>query len=146
MQVGRQASVLAPATARLLAALIAALRCALGISAYLLPGLPAAPWIGRAEARRTGARLFARTLGGRDLALGVGLLAALWRDEPITGWAAAGALADAGDLVATLVSFDRLPRRSRWLIVATTAGAALGGLASLTSLDGDGRGGQRPGS
>jgi hypothetical protein len=114
---------------------IAVLRCALGATAFVLPTLPAGPWVGRDEARRLGARLFARTLGGRDLALGAGLLVALARDEPLSGWAGAAALADAGDLLATLSSFRRLPPRWRWLIVATTLGAAAAGLACLPSVD-----------
>ncbi len=125
---------LPPATARLLAAAVAASRCGLGLVAFVVPTVPAVPWVGSAEAGRRGARLFARTLGGRDLALGAGLLRALLRDEPLGGWVGAGALADGGDLLATLWAFDELPRRSRWLIVAITAGAALAGLACLPSL------------
>jgi hypothetical protein len=121
--------------ARRLAGVLASLRCALGVAAYLAPALPAGPWIGREEGRRDGARLFARALGVRDLALGIGLLGARSRGEPLRGWAGAGALADGGDLLATLVAFRQLPRRSRWLVLAVTAGATAAGAVARSSLD-----------
>ncbi len=126
-------------TARLMTEAVAVLRCALGVGAYLAPGLPAAPWVGREASRQPATRLFARTLAGRDLALGLGALQAMLSGSELRGWVVAGTLADTGDLVATLLDLSKLPRRSRWLVVATTAGAALAGLlcAALVDAPGD---------
>lgn len=122
--------------ARRAAGLLAGLRCAIGAIAFVSPGLPAAPWVGKEEGGRPGARLFARTLGGRDLALGLGLLVSMAEGAPISRFAQAGALADAGDFVATLLAFERLPRRWRYVILAVTAGAALSGAFVAPFLDG----------
>lgn len=112
--------------ARRAAGAIAAARVALGVVAYLAPTLPARPWVGADEAARPGTRLFARTLGARDVALGLGALLALRHDSRLRGWVEAGGLADAGDTVATLLAFRSLPRRSRWAVLASTVGAAAG--------------------
>ncbi|MDA8290985.1 MAG: hypothetical protein M0Z33_04795 [Actinomycetota bacterium] len=112
--------------ARRAAGAIAAARVALGAVAFVAPTLPARPWVGRDEAVRTGARLLARALGARDLALGVGACLALRRGSDARRWVEAGGLADAGDTVATLVSFRSLPTLSRWAVLASTVGAAAG--------------------
>src|ERR1700730_9005032 len=75
--------------ARRLAFLDGAARCALGAVALILPALPLAPWVGDARHDRS-ARLLARALGGRDLALGLGTLLALRDGTPIRGWLQAG--------------------------------------------------------
>ena len=105
------------------------LRCDIVISALVAPSLPARPWVGKNEARRTSVKLFARTLGGRDLALGIGAMFAPNTGRELSSWVALGALADAGDCLATIVAFKELPKRSRWLILALTLGAALVGVA-----------------
>ncbi len=116
---------------------LAILRCAIGISALLAPSLPARPWVGREEAERTSVRLLARTLGGRDLALGLGALIAPNARKGLSTWVTLGALADAGDFLATLLTFKRLPRWSRWLVLIVTLGAALvgGGLGATLAKD-----------
>ena len=48
----------------------------------------------------------------------------------------AGALADSGDAVATLVAFGVLPRRLRGLVLGSTAGAAVTGAALARALQG----------
>ncbi len=109
---------------RQLALSLAATRAVIGAAALLAPGAPATPWVGGEEARRPSVRLFARTLGGRDLALGLGALLAVRRGRPVRGWVEAGGLADAGDSVATLLAWRSLPRRSRLVVLALTLGAA----------------------
>lgn len=75
-----------------------------------------------------------RGMGGRDLALGVGLLAAL--DEGrARSWLEAGALADASDAVGTLLSWGSLPRWRRLLVLGSAAGAAWLGLQLANELD-----------
>ena len=112
------------------------LRCAIGLSALLAPTLPARPWVGKDEARRVSVRLFARTLGGRDIALGLGAIVAPNTERGLSSWIQLGALADAGDFLATIAAFRRLPKLSRWLILVLTLGAALvgGGLGRSLSM------------
>lgn len=82
------------------------------------------------------ARLLARTMGGRDLALGIGSFRALAiSDEEARPWVALGGMADAADAVATVLAFGSLPRRSRWGILAVTVGAAVLSIRAAASLD-----------
>jgi hypothetical protein len=117
---------------------VAAGRVALGLTALAWPAVPARPWVG-ASADDLAARVFGRALGARDLALGLGALAALARPgaEPgrAASWVAAGALSDALDVAASLASWRDLPRMTRWLVAASAGGAALtGAAAALTSV------------
>jgi hypothetical protein len=131
--------------ARPLAQLIAWGRVGLGVSAIAAPTLLARPWIG-AEAGTSGSRMLARTMGGRDLALGLGALRALQvSDEEARPWVALGGMADAVDALATVLAFGSLPRRTRWGILALTVGAAfvstrVAVALDAVSLEGDGGG------
>jgi hypothetical protein len=120
----RGTSVVSRSSARRAACALAAARTAVGVVAYALPALPARPWVGEQEARRPAVQLFARTLGARDIALGLGGIVALRRGASARGWIEAGGLADAGDSVATLLSFAKLPRVTRWLVLGSTLAAA----------------------
>ena len=63
----------------------------------MAPTLMARPWIG-GRRRPSGSRLLARTMGGRDLALGLGALRALaLSDDEARPWVALGGMADAVD-------------------------------------------------
>ncbi len=108
---------------------LALARTALGVVAFLAPSVPARPWIGD-EARGSGAKLLARALGARDVALGAGLLLADRHDRPIRGWLEAGGLADAGDVLATILGWRSTPRAGRWMVLA----AASGGVAAAAAL------------
>jgi hypothetical protein len=81
--------------------------------------------------------VFGRALGARDLALGLGALAALQRQDGDAGeasaWVAAGALSDALDVAASLSSWQELPRLTRWLVVGSAGGAAIAGAAAAVS-------------
>jgi hypothetical protein len=107
-------------------------RVALGVTALAWPSVPARPWVG-AAADDVAAQVFGRALGARDLALGLGALAALQGPAAEAGsaraWVAAGALSDALDVVASLKSWPDLPRVTRWLVAASAGGAALAGAA-----------------
>ena len=98
-------------------------RIGLGVSALVAPRLPSAPWVGDDEARRSSVRLMARSLGARDVALGLGPVLALRHDTPVRGWVEGGALADAGDLVGTLLAWRDLPRRTRVVMLTIIAGS-----------------------
>ena len=57
------------------AAAVAVGRVGLGVAALVSPSVPARPWVG-SSADELGAQVFGRALGARDLALGLGALAA----------------------------------------------------------------------
>lgn len=118
---------------------LALVRVAIGVGATLAPRLLLRPWIGEATAGTPGAKLTGRSLGARDIALGAGAVLAKRHDGNVRGWIEAGALADTGDLVATLVAFKHLPRRSRWLVLASTVGAVAAGLLVAPCIDDDER-------
>ena len=115
---------------------MAAGRVALGVTALAWPSVPARPWVGASAGDLT-ARVFGRALGARDLALGLGALAALQGPAADPGqaatWVAAGALSDALDVAASLASWDELPRVTKWLVAASAGGAALAGAAAAVS-------------
>ena len=116
---------------------VAAGRVELGLTALARPSVPARPWVG-AAADEVAVRVFGRALGARDLALGLGALSALHgvaaEPESACAWVAAGALADALDVTASLASWGELPPRGRWLVVAAAGGAAVTGAAGALVL------------
>jgi hypothetical protein len=84
-----------------------------------------------------------RALGGRDLALGLGALAALQRVPQRVppgragragAWVGAGALADSLDALVTVAAWDELPPAGRWLVAMSAGGAAVAGAAAAWSL------------
>jgi peptide-methionine (R)-S-oxide reductase len=109
-------------------------RIAVGIIALLAPGLAARAMFGR-RGDRPGTRLFARMLGGRDLALGLGVVIALDRGAPVRGWLEAGALADGVDLAGTLLAREDLPASTVSATAAMAGGAAAAGLLLSRQLD-----------
>ena len=117
---------------------VAAGRVALGVTALTVPTVPARPWVG-ASADGVAGRVLGRALGARDIALGIGALVAL-RDDPSAGsgaasaWFAAGALADALDVAASLSAWRELPRAGRWLVAAAAGGAAVAGAAGALAV------------
>ena len=136
----RVTSLAVPALLRRGAVAVAAGRVAIGVNALAWPSVPSRPWVG-ATADDLTARVFGRALGARDLALGLGALAALQRPSAEAGetrsasaWVAAGALSDALDVVASLASWRELPRVGRWLVTASAGGAALAGAAGALAV------------
>lgn len=110
---------------RRLAQLVALGRVGIGCTALVAPTLMTRPWIGDA-AESADARLLARTMGGRDLALGLGTLRALGVDNSeARPWVALAGMADAVDATVTLLALRRQPRLTRWGILASTVGAAV---------------------
>jgi hypothetical protein len=103
-------------------------RVALGAGLFAVPSLAAATWVGR-DAKTAGVRTLSRGFGARDAGLGIGLLAALERDDKdaIRNFLLLGVLADAGDLAGTLANWRRLPPVRRTVIAAViVAFGALG--------------------
>jgi hypothetical protein len=110
-------------------------RIGIGCTALAAPTLMTRPWIGDA-AGSPDARLLARTMGGRDLALGIGALRALGVDDgQARPWVALAGMADAVDAAVTIVAFGRLPKLTRWAILASTVGAAVVSFRVAAALD-----------
>ena len=94
-----------PSATRRLAQLIAVGRIGIGCTALAAPTVMTRPWIGDG-AGTADARLLARTMGGRDLALGLGTLRALAVDDgEARPWVALAGMADAVDAGVTLAAF-----------------------------------------
>ena len=122
-------------TLRRTAQAIAWARVGLGGAALVAPLVVTRPWVGGA-ADNPSARLLARTLGGRDLALGVGTLRALSRsDEEARPWVALAGVSDGVDALATVAAFAWLPRGTRWVILGACVGASLVSIRAATGLD-----------
>jgi hypothetical protein len=118
---------------------LAAARTAIGVVALAAPTLVTRPWLG--PDRGPAARVLGRALGGRDLALGLGALAALQQPPARTRsaghpgiWIGVGALSDAMDVLATVAAWDELPPVGRWLVAMSAGGAAVAGAAAAGSL------------
>lgn len=120
---------------RRLAQSIALGRVVIGCTALVSPTVMTRPWIGDG-AESPDARLLARTMGGRDLVLGLGTLRAIGTaDAEARPWVALAGMADAVDAVVTLAAFRRLPRITRWGILAITVGAAAVSFRVAVALD-----------
>ncbi len=120
---------------RSLAGGLAASHAVFGAANLQRPKHVQANWVGRA-ARKPGAQVIIRSQAARDLALGLGTLAALatHRDDEARRWLAAFVLADATDLAATYAARRRLPRRRARMAMSFAAGStalAVLGVAGL---------------
>jgi hypothetical protein len=112
---------------RILAGLISLGRFLIGVAFIAEPKLMDRAWIGK-QARVPGAQVLARAVGARDLALGLGGLHAVTRnDGSAQPWLAAAAICDAVDFGATWAAGRRIPRQPR------TGVLAIAGVFSLLS-------------
>jgi hypothetical protein len=102
-------------------------RIAIGAVAVTLPGV-AARVMGEKSGSKGLAPLFARMLGARDMALGLGTVIALDRGSPVRGWLEGSALSDSVDCLACVLARDRMSPR------ASTASAVLGGGSAIAGV------------
>lgn len=118
---------------------IAVGRIALGATFLFFPGRALAIWPGPVTGSTARARavdaLLARSVGGRDLAIGIGTLVAMHHGAPMRGWLEAGVLADATDTTAVVMAFRHLPKGRGLAMLALAGGAALMGRRLASSLD-----------
>ena len=99
---------------RLIAQLIAGGRVVIGLALVAKPALVTSRWVGDDEADRPGARVLGTGLGGRDVVVGAGTLAALSAgDGSVRPWLIGSVLADTVDLIGTLRSAGELPGERR---------------------------------
>jgi hypothetical protein len=105
--------------------LLAAGRAALGVAVLAAPEEVVGRWLGREHAAKPVLLDLARSLGARDIALGVATLQTL--DDAVIGprIQALCALVDGVDVLATIVARRDLPR-SGALGIVVIAGAAAG--------------------
>ena len=97
-------------------------RIAIGVVSLLAPGLVGRAMMGP-KGDLGGTRLLLRVVGARDLALGIGVLAALDRAAPVRGWLRASAVADGLDAAGALLA----RRHLRPTVFPAALGAATGG-------------------
>jgi hypothetical protein len=104
-------------------------RLAFGIAALAAPAVMVSSMTGRSP--EGAEREFTRMWGGRDAALGLGLIAAVNAGGPVAGWLRAAAVADACDAVGAVLGRDRLSENGfkATLAIAGVSAAAHGLLA-----------------
>lgn len=108
-----------------------ALRVGLGVTALLAPRAATALWVGPVNPE-TASTVLGRALGGRDVALGAGMVRRAVTSRSITSWVVACGGADTVDAVATYMARSKLPRGRRELVVVASASSAL--LAAVLAL------------
>src|SRR3954452_15142423 len=98
---------------RVLAGLISFGRLLVGVAFIAEPKIMERAWIGK-QARVPGAQVLARAVGARDLAVGLGGVQAVARDDGSAApWLGAAAICDAVDFGATLAAGRRIPKQPR---------------------------------
>ena len=108
-------------------------RIAIGVAAVVAPRLATRVMgSGRSEPI---APLFARMLGGRDVALGLGTIIALDRGKPVRGWLEGAALADAVDCVSCVLAREDMKPRAFGAAAGLGAASALFGIVLSRRLD-----------
>lgn len=118
--------------------LLSAGRIAVGTGLLGATRRTASGWLGRATTTIPGGRLAVRAVGGRDIGIGAGALAALAADasdEELTRWLIVATVGDVVDGVATLAS----GRRSTAAMASAglAFGAAIAGVALAVALHRD---------
>jgi peptide-methionine (R)-S-oxide reductase len=100
-------------------------RIGLGLAAIAVPGYAARAISGRPESAGV-EPLFARMLGARDLALGLGTAVALGCGTPVRGWLEVSALVDAADCASALLARKHMrPQAWAGTVVLASGSAAL---------------------
>jgi hypothetical protein len=94
-------------------------RLVLGLVLLVLPKLSLRFWMGTEESDSTRLRAAARSLGARDVAIGVGQLTALDTGAPVKGWVEAAVFSDASDAANALFFMRDVPPLLRlvWIVV-----------------------------
>jgi hypothetical protein len=76
-------------------------------------------------------------MGGREIGLGLGLLAAIRADGPVKPWLVAALLADSSDITGIAGAWRHMEPSKRLLGLATACGAAVCGAVVLATLPPD---------
>ncbi len=122
--------------ARRITAGVAIGRLAIGAALMAKPASEAgAGWVGSEEAQRPVTKVLFRSVGARDVALGVGTIAALRDGGRLRPWLLGATLADITDLAATVTSGKALPLKGRAALVLLAGGAIAMQLSAARTLD-----------
>ena len=122
--------------ARTIVSSVAIGRLAIGAALMAKPDSEAgAGWVGTDEAQRPVTKVLFRSVGARDVALGVGTMAALRDGARLRPWLLGATLADATDLLATVTAGKALPMKGRVALVLLAGGAIAMQLSAARSLD-----------
>jgi hypothetical protein len=114
-------------------ALLSIARVGVGTALLLAPRRMGRNWVGSAVDDPRAA-LVIRGFGARDLALGLGTLRAMQRDEPLTGWVQMAALGDACDAIAGLAGASSVGLvRTIPTVVSAAVAAVVGARAAFGS-------------
>lgn len=111
-------------------------RILFGVAALAAPGTTGQLLAGEGGAAPD-AQAFLRGMGGREIGLGLGLLASVRADRPVRPWLAAALLADGGDIAGITGAWRHLAPSKRLLGLATAGGAAATGAVLLATLPRD---------
>ena len=109
-------------------------RIAFGASLVALPALAGPTWVGAVAAARPGTRLFARAIGARDVALGLGALMAMGDAQSARRWFQGHAISDGIDFLATAAAGSDLPTGPRLFALGMAGGSTAIALAYARSL------------
>jgi hypothetical protein len=121
---------------RRLLATIALGRLAFGVLLTAKPETTVGPgWVGADEARRPATTLLFRSVGARDMAIGLGTLGAMRQGARLRPWLLGAILADTVDLVATFAAGRAIPAQGRAGIAAVAGGAVAAQVSIARSLD-----------
>jgi hypothetical protein len=121
---------------RTLLTTLAAGRLAIGAALVAKPkSQVGAGWVGGEEAQRPATALLFRSVGARDMALGLGTLAAARNGSPLRPWLLGATLADAVDLFATFAAGKAVPKAGKAAIVLLAGGAIVQQLAIARSVE-----------
>jgi hypothetical protein len=116
--------------------LYAAGRLLFGVAALVAPGTAGRILAGDGGAAPD-AQAFLRGMGGREIGLGLGLLAMVRADGPIKPWLIAALLADSSDIAGIAGAWRHLAPSKRLLGLGTAGGAAAIGATVLATLPRD---------
>lgn len=115
----------------------AAARIGIGVVATADPARIGRTWIGESAAE-TPTKVILRGLGARDFALGAGTIEATLAERGAAAWLGFSALADLGDLTATLAGRKGLPDKGVKLTAALAGAGFVSGIVLLAlELEGD---------
>ena len=114
-------------------------RVALGVSYLAAPGIALRMWPGPSRSVTTQANeavlaMMARSIGGRDVGLGLGAVLAQKHGGPVRGWLEAAMLADVADAIAIGIAFRHLPRTKAVLMLGAALGTAAAGRALASAV------------
>lgn len=98
-------------------------RILFGVAALVTPGIAGRILAGDGGAAPD-AQAFLRGMGGREIGLGLGLLAMIGADGPVKPWLAAALLADSSDITGIAGAWRHMAPSKRLLGLGTAGGAA----------------------